>query len=83
MADRTVHATYPGMEIVRYDRAGKWYMEATGDGYVDAELGLKRRQLGIGSAAEQAIWALANGGQVFFGRLGGSTFDKKVRDGLS
>ena len=29
MSDRTVHVSYPGMEIVRYDRAGKWYLEPT------------------------------------------------------
>lgn len=26
--DRTVHAEFPGLEeVVRYDRAGKWYIE--------------------------------------------------------
>jgi hypothetical protein len=29
VADRVVHTSYSGMEIVRYDRAGKWYFEPT------------------------------------------------------
>ena len=70
--DRTVHASYPGMEIVRYDRAGKWYLEPT-------DPRLKRQHVTIKQAVGSALWALGNGGQVFFGRSGGSRFDTLVR----
>lgn len=69
---RTVHARYPGMEVVRYDRAGKWYLEPT-------DPSLKRQPVSITDAAKQAVWALANGGEVLFGRPGGTMFDAKVR----
>jgi hypothetical protein len=70
MADRTVHASYSGMEIVRYDRAGKWYLEPT-------DPTLQRRQVSIDQAVAAA--RLASEGNVFLGRPGGTAFDKKVR----
>lgn len=72
MADRTVHARYPGMEIVRYDRAGKWFFEPTNPM-------LKRQQVSIAHAAEQAVWASENGGAIYFGLPGGKHFDSQVR----
>lgn len=73
MADRTVHAAYDGMEIVRYDRAGKWYFEPT-------DQSLKRQKVSLMDAAEQAVWGVdyANG-EVFFDKPGGNTFDMRVR----
>ena len=32
MSDRTVHAYDRYVEVVRYDRSGKWYLEARVDG---------------------------------------------------
>lgn len=74
MDDRIVHARYSGMEIVRYGRAGKWYLEPD-------HPTLKRQAVSMTDAAKQAVWALANGGEVFFGRPGGMAFDRKVRGG--
>jgi len=69
MADRTVHASYPGMEIVRYDKAGKWYAEPTSGG--------QRDHLNI----QEAVYlAIAQGAQWFPGRQGGLAFDRKMRD---
>jgi hypothetical protein len=71
--DRTVHASYSGMEIVRYDRGGKWYLEPT-------DKNLKRQAASVRGAAMQAVWGLTQeGGQVFFGRPGGGMFDRLVR----
>lgn len=57
MRDRRVHATYPGMEIVRYNRAGKWYLEPT-------DPRLRRQHVGIGDAVRSARWGLDHGGRV-------------------
>ena len=73
MTDRTVHARYPGMEIVRYDRAGKWYLEPVA-------APLRRQQVTLRVAAAQAVWGANNkGGVVLFGRPGGLRFDALVR----
>lgn len=71
MSDRIVHADYPGMEIVRYDRAGKWYFEPT-------DPRLPRQHVGVKAAALRAKWALENGGQVHLGQSGGAVFDRLV-----
>lgn len=66
--DRTVHGiSADGYEIVRYDRAGKWYLE---DGPTK-----RVRALRIADAA-----ALATEGQAHLGKPGGQAFDKRVRD---
>lgn len=70
--DRTVHADYPGMEIVRYNRAGKWYFEPTSPN-------LKRQAVTLDAAATQAAWALSHDGRVHYGLPGGTTFDRRVR----
>lgn len=71
--NRTVHASYPGMEIVRYDRAGKWFLEPT-------DRSLKRQRVSIAEAVAQAFWAVTEGGgRVFYGRPGGTTFDARLR----
>lgn len=63
--DRTVHATTgDGTEIVRYDRAGKWYLEQK-DG--------TRRQVSVKEAAELVISDRSS--RWFRGRMGGSRFD--------
>ena len=64
--DRTVHGlTDDGGEIVRYDRAGKWYFE-----YRDR----KRRHVTIAEAVQAAA-----AGKAVLGRAGGLAFDAKVR----
>lgn len=67
-SDRTVHAIVPGGEIVRYDRAGKWYLEFTD--------GRARKPLSLRAAAELAG---AHDAQALLGRPGGLRFDAKVR----
>ena len=72
--DRTIHAVCAdGREIVRYNRAGKWYVEHTSG----------RVHLSLQSAAEIAAVTTRLGGKVYFGRAGGLAFDKRVRDYLA
>lgn len=67
MKDRRLHASYPGMDIVRYDRAGKWYLEPTNPM-------LKRQRVSMGQAVQSALYALENDGTVFYGVPGGQAF---------
>ncbi|WP_431798591.1 hypothetical protein [Microbacterium kunmingense] len=63
---RTVHGVAAdGAEIVRYERAGKWFVEP-GEG--------KRRAVSLSEAA-----ALAVAGTSYSGRSGGGRFDAAVR----
>jgi hypothetical protein len=66
--DRMVHASYDGMEIVRYDRSGKYYLEPTDGG--------KRQRVKIAEAVAQARWGIENAnGKVRLGLPGGERFD--------
>lgn len=66
--DRRVHATTAeSAEIVRYDRAGKWYVERP-DG--------TRRQLTVQEAVSLAT---APGARRYPGQHGGERFDHLVR----
>jgi hypothetical protein len=71
MDDRRIHARdYSGVEIVRYDRAGKWYAEQDGH----------RSHISVSKAVAVARYLLDNDrGEVFFGLPGGAMFDAKVR----
>ena len=65
--DRTIHGTTPnGEQIVRYDRAGKWYRECAGT----------RRQI---TFAEAVRLATLVGSYVYLGQPGGQRFDAAVR----
>ena len=77
MADRTVHARYPGMEIVRYDRSGKWYLEPVDGPY--SRPGAKRQRVTIHAAVDAAVRGVVRGGEVTLGLAGGSTFDRLVK----
>jgi len=69
--DRTIHAvTEDGREIVRYNRAGKWWAEAPPD---------YRQRLSLREAARLAT---LRGSAVRLGLAGGSQFDAAVRDRL-
>lgn len=74
MLNRRVHARYDGMVIVRYDRAGKWYLEPT------SPL-LSRQHVKVSEAVQSALWGVqyANG-VIHTGVPGGGTFDRKVFD---
>lgn len=64
--DRTVHGyTAEGHPIVRYERAGKWYVEPENG---------KRRHVKITEAAQLAV-----AGRPLLDRAGGQVFDARVR----
>jgi len=71
MSDRRIHARTPGgVEIVRYDRAGKWYAELRtpmGD--------WERRLLTVGEAVELATEIDT---RVYLRVPGGDTFDRLI-----
>lgn len=69
--DRTVHAFGEVLEVVRYDRAGKWYIES--------KVGQPRQAVTIKQAVSIGDNLWRNGGSINFGRKGGSTFDRMVR----
>lgn len=71
-SDRRVHIRLSdGREIVRYDRAGKWYIEypPRGDG---ARYALR--------FADAVSWASMPDAEVFTGLSGGGAFDRAVKD---
>lgn len=73
MADRTVHAIHPsGEQIVRYDRAGKWYIELVPPS-VDAP---RRKHVGVREAARRARELREQGGEILVGLHGGQMFDR-------
>lgn len=74
MTDRQVHAAIPGvMEVVRYDRAGKWYVEPLTPG-------LRRWAVTVGEAAEYASTANTAGSwEHYEGLLGGRQFDRRMK----
>lgn len=69
-SDRCVHATGEGLEVVRYDITGKWYVEGP-DGF--------RRKLTVQQAATTACELAEGGGRIHFNKPGGLSFDAKVR----
>jgi hypothetical protein len=67
--DRTIHATTnDGVQVVRHDRAGKWYAEQDRDP--------RRRCITVAEAIELAC---RPGSVVHYGLPGGSHFDREVR----
>ncbi len=75
--DRTVHArqdSYPHLEVVRYDRSGKWWLEYPSGTLIPA------RRVNVTVAADKAAgFLIYRTGTVNFGRPGGRTFDQRVR----
>lgn len=70
--DRQVHARgISGLEVVRYDRAGKWFLELPGD---------SRKHVGVRDAARWAWRMRATGGEVFVGLPGGGAFDRLLEE---
>jgi hypothetical protein len=71
--DRTVHAEKAGTQLVRYDRQGRWFVEA------GSSLGATRMRVGtVQEAASMAVAMEEQGGTIYEGRPGGKQFDKKV-----
>ena len=71
MSDRTVHAACEDFEVVRYDRAGKWYIEPT-------DPVRRRKAVAIASAVDHANRAVQAGGRVWLGLAGGTRFDSLI-----
>lgn len=72
LPDRRVHAECATFDVVRYERAGKWYVESEGSN------GLIREHVGVVQAAHRAVAAEVLGGEINYGLPGGSIFDRWV-----
>ena len=74
--DRRVHAVVGAMDVVRYDRAGKWYLEPH-------DPSLPRQAVNIDAAVNYIAWGVEqygrSGVRVVLGRMGGTAFDRKVK----
>ena len=71
--DRQVHALLDDEQIVRYDRAGKWYIEFS------PPRGRSARHVTVREAARRAVEMKEQGGTIFTDRPGGGSFDRAVR----
>jgi uncharacterized protein YuzE len=71
--DRRVHAERGDEQLVRYDKAGKYYIE-----FVPARL-RPCRQVTLKSAAINAVRMEREGGVIHLGLPGGSAFDRAVK----
>lgn len=68
------HVTEEGcvVEVVRYDRQGRWFLEW------NQPPNQRTRLKSVADAASQAIALEDKGGEIFPGRPGGKQFDNKV-----
>jgi hypothetical protein len=73
MDDRTIHAELDDEKVVRYDRAGKWWIE-----YEPVQL-RPGRHIRIDHAALRAYQMEQEGGTIYLGKPGGSAFDRLVK----
>lgn len=81
MSDRTVHAETPAAEVVRYERAGVWYIEDKAQGvYRGADW---RTRMPLKHIVEWITEQPQRGVKYYFGRPGGRLFDKYVRDEIT
>lgn len=71
--DRTVHAEWGDMKLVRYDKAGKWFIE------YDPPRLRSARQIRLHDAALLALEMVRHGGQIMLGKPGGAAFDRSVK----
>lgn len=76
MSDRTVHAEHPeGEQIVRYERAGKWYIEL-----VEPSTHAGSRQfVHLDGAVARAVFLEERGGRINWDLPGGTSFYARVR----
>lgn len=72
--DRRVHAKNGGAEVVRYDRAGHWYIELAAD-WGRKGLPAQRRKVSLDEAFDHAVFLWCQGGEIFPGQPGGKAFD--------
>lgn len=72
--DRTVHAEDADYQLVRYDRAGKWWVEPKYSGGL-----VPARRVSLAEAV-QAAWTMsANGGYIHLRLPGDQSFDAAIR----
>lgn len=69
--NRQVHARNGNMEVVRYDREGRWYIEG-------AQGSHRVRLVSVKAAVEAAMTLEEEGGQIFIRQPGGKRFDSMV-----
>lgn len=74
LRDRRIHAANDHAEVVRYDKAGKWYIEPR-------DKTLPRQRVSVAHAARYALWLYENGGVIKQGIPGGAAFDRDVHLG--
>jgi hypothetical protein len=73
-SDRTVYARAHRFEIVRYARAGQWWIE------YEPQMLVPASHVGVHTAAYEAACLLREGtGTVFMGLPGGRVFDRSVQ----
>ncbi len=74
MNDRRVHAANSKMEVVRYERAGKWYLEPV-------DPALPRQNVSVRDAAAYVLWWANQSDPMDHheGLLGGSRFDALIK----
>ena len=77
MDDRRVHAEAPGVQVVRYDRRGHWYVEFA-ENYGRPGLRAERFRVDIRSAVAEARSLEKRGGRIHLGIPGGGAFDRMV-----
>ena len=71
--DRTVHARCDVAEVVRYEKAGKWYIEPL-------RADISNGRVTVARAAQYAVWGVRNAhGFIHWDLPGGRTFDRLVR----
>lgn len=76
-SDRTVHAENDDIEVVRYDRAGKWFVETKRPRSL-----IPARPVTLAEAVRVALNCRDRGGAIHLRRPGGTRFDAKVRSFL-
>ena len=81
MTDRTIHAETGYAEVVRYDRAGIWRVEAK-PGALSTAVGRQRMSLGGVVEWLQDQESIGESVTVHYGRTGGLQFDKRARAAL-
>ncbi len=81
--DRLTHAALSNddleVELVRYDKQGRWYVEEYIDGFCVSRVRMKT----TGEAVERALEIEGLGGMVRTGLPGGRHFDYKVESAKS
>ncbi len=74
VTDRLIHAACGEWLVVRYDRAGKWYVE------YDPPRMRPARRVSVKEAARLAVeMERESAGTIYLGTAGGRSFDRLVR----